>query len=117
MTGPLERAKAHFRALPVGRMEVPEWGEGGKPLVATWKPMSLAAYAKLTERALDIDPGGRLGVCARAIAQRAHGEDGKRMFVDADHLDLAMKTDRHVVLRLGGAILADESSSEEEAKN
>lgn len=104
MSAVLERAKAHYEALPSREISVPEWGEDGKSLLVTWKKLTVRdeerIYAPVEGRPA---PAGTVRL--RTVILKACGADGKRLFTEMDEHDLRHKVDGAVVARVAGAIL------------
>lgn len=104
MSSIIERAKAHYSALPTDAIKVPEWGTGDAPLVVTWKKMTVRdeerIYATVDGRPA---PGGTVRM--RAVMLKACGEDGKRLFDEMDEHALRFEVDGEVIGRIANAIL------------
>lgn len=86
------------------RIEVPEWGSGGKPLVVTWSEMTLGESDRIYRR----DTNGRAAsggkIMARALWVKACDENGKPLFTEMNEMDL-MQLHSGVVGRIANAIL------------
>ena len=106
MAGALDHAKAHFSSLDRQRIDVPEWGAPGKPLIIYWTPATMQERRNIfkTDEEGRAPDGGMVYV--RALLQKAQGENGKRLFDGVtDEADLLHKVDPMVVERVGMAIL------------
>jgi hypothetical protein len=102
----VERGKAHLKSLPERRIEVPEWGEEGSPLVITWKPMTMAMSRKIYKPDRTGRPADGATINVRAVAKCACDKDGNPLFPDADaEFQLMNNVSRDVVLRIAAAIL------------
>ena len=107
MSGILDRAKAHYSGLERSRIEVPEWGEAGKPLVVTFSPLTIAERRKIFRADnKGVQPDGPIA-CVRAVILKACDDKGKRLFDDLAEHDLIHNVDSAVVGRIAAAILVD----------
>lgn len=107
--GVIDRMKAHFTDIGVRHVEVPEWGEDGKPLVVYFRPMTLAEKQKL------MTIGEREGYVARladALVMKAMDAQGKKLFTIEDKQALRNQVDPDVLARVVRDMMA--SPSEEE---
>lgn len=113
MNAVLERARAHYETLPGGSMQVPEWGEPGKPLCITWKVPTLHQRRAIFRPGKDgIAPDG-VTVCVRAVISAACDEQGKRLFSEMDEAALLHSVDPKVIQRIGLAIMDMEGEAED----
>lgn len=114
MSGVLERAKAHFEGLERRRIEVPEWGDGKKPLVVTFAALTVGERRRIFKP----DDKGRAPdgptACVRAVILKACDEQGRRLFDEMDEHDLTHKVDSDVIGRIAGAILAGVDTIDDE---
>ena len=108
----LERATAHFESRPVMEMEVPEWGEGGKPLVVCYQTPNSATLSKVVRES----KGDLIEQAARLVALCAKGRDGERLFQPLDYKDLMIRADPGVIDRLAASILKGASIEVERAE-
>jgi hypothetical protein len=106
-----ERAKAHFKAqldAEARSVEVPEWGEPGKPALIYFKPLTLAQkntiYGSMTS--------GNLESLAVTLIVRALNEDGSKVFAQADRVELMRSYDPDVIARVVNAM----NAADQEAK-
>lgn len=104
MSAVLARAKAHLDSQPRGRLEVPEWGANGKPLVVTWSALTVGERQRIYDTVDGKSPGGGL-VMVRTLIRKACDESGKLLFEAMAEHDLLHKVDGAVVGRIGNAIL------------
>lgn len=97
-----QRIKAHFQALPVGKVEVPEWGEDGQPLVIYYRAPTVEERQKFVwARERD----GEVAASATVIVTKALDADGKKLFT-IEHKRLFLKeADATVVLRIAHRML------------
>ena len=109
----IDRARLHFRADERRAIEVPEWGEGGQPLMLYAAPCTLADKRVLHNRYKD---GGLQEMYVHARVMKAQHEDGKPAFDLADKRALMTSVDPAVVERVAEAILAS-ASVEDAEKN
>jgi len=96
----LDRAKAHFEAQEIKRIEVPEWGEDGNPAIIMSEPFTLADRKSLIKFAQDDE----MEFLVRLIIMKALDEDGKKIFDLSDKPTLMNKVDPSVILRIANAI-------------
>ncbi|MEK9751746.1 MAG: hypothetical protein VW338_00845 [Rhodospirillaceae bacterium] len=109
----LDRARAHLADRERGRLEVPEWGEEGRPLVVTWSPMTVRQHNKI------YPPGKPVGStnAVMVVIVKAQDEAGKPLFTEADRPALEDEVDSAVVSRIANAILASRQTVKEAEKN
>lgn len=107
MSAVLARAKAHYQGLERKRILVPEWGEGGKPLVVTATALNIAERRRIYRA----DASGRepdsATVVVRAVLLKACDEKGARLFDDMDEHALTHEADSMVVARIAREILGE----------
>ena len=97
----LDRAKAHFEAQEVKRIEVPEWAdESGKPTVMYSQPFTLADRKKLAKFAQEDD----LEFIVRLMIMKCETEDGEKVFDLSDKPVLMNKVDPNVIARIATEI-------------
>jgi hypothetical protein len=108
----IERARLHFRADDVRRIEVPEWGDAdGAPMVLYAAPVTLAEKKTLHNRYKD---GGLQEMYVHALILKAQTADGKPAFTLEDKRALMTAVSPAVVERIAEAIL--HSASVEDAE-
>lgn len=98
----LDRAKAHFDNQGIKRIEVPEWGEDGKPAVIMAEPFTLADRKTLAKFA----DGDDMEFLVRLVIMKALDEDGNKIFDLSDKPVLMNKVDPAVLLRVANEISA-----------
>lgn len=106
----LDRVKAHADPTKVRTVEVPEWGEDGKPLVIHYTMLTLKELGEA--RSISADPFRQ---SAEIICMKACGSDGKPLFRRIDALDLMENAAPEVVMRIADAM--GRRLSADEAKN
>ncbi len=116
MSDILERAKAHFktrRETDMDYIDVPEWGEGDKPLRIFWRPMNLAENNQIFKYAKN----GDLEAMAQTLIVRALDEDGNRLFRPVHKTELMKHVDAKIIERIVLAMGGDDDDVEEAEKN
>ena len=109
----LERAKAHFDAQGVTRIEVPEWpDEKGNPTVMYSQPFTLGDRKKLIKFAQEDD----LEFIVRLVIMKCETEDGEKAFDLSDKPVLMNRIDPEIISRIAAKIVAT-PSKEEQAGN
>ena len=103
----LDNAKAHFKALEPGEIDVPEWNTK-----LTWKPLTLADENKIyaDDRVSGLSATTEQ-IFVRALIFNALGEDGKPAFSDMDENQLSHGVDPASIKRIASAILNTSSQS------
>lgn len=107
--GLIDRMKAHFTDIGVRHVEVPEWGEDGKPLAIYFSPMTLAEKQKL------MTIGERDGYVARladALIMKAMDAEGKKLFTIEDKRTLRNQVDPDVLARVVRDMMASPGEDE-----
>jgi hypothetical protein len=99
----LERAKAHFADFGVQSTEVPEWGEGDKPLVIYWKPITLDEKQRLHFIGQEQGYVSRLADC---LIMKALDADGKKLFTLEHKHALRHSVDPDVLARVVTQMMA-----------
>lgn len=107
----IEMARAHFRADDRRRIEVPEWGAPGAPLVLFAPPVTLLDKQVLHGRYKD---GGIQAMYVHALILKAQREDGAPAFTLEDKPQLMRSVEPAVVERIAEAILASRSVEDAE---
>lgn len=112
MNAILERAKAHYEAQERRRVEVPEWGEGGKPLVVTFSALTVAERRRIfrADRSGNA-PDGHLAA-VRAVIFKACDTAGKPLFSELDEKTLLHDVASGPLGRLAQEILAEGEAPE-----
>lgn len=97
----IEAARNHFQSLGRRRVEVPEWGHEGAPLVITFTPLTLAEHRKVFPPGKERD----LSCYPALLILKAEDEAGKKLFTGADEPVLRTGVDAFVVGRIATAML------------
>lgn len=107
MSAIIERAKLHFKdkLSKVGSIEVPEWGEDGKPLIVYWRAMNLKERDQIFKYLAKQSLEGFV----EALILRARDEDGKRLFGNVHKTELMRHVDPEVIERIINAMNDPES--------
>lgn len=105
----LEQAKAHFTAFGVQSLEVPEWGEEGKPLVIYWKPITLDERQRLHNAGETVGYVARLADC---LVMKALDAEGKKLFTIEDKRSLRHDVDPDVLARVVTRMMASPEAKE-----
>lgn len=108
--GILDNAKAHFKALDVKTIEVPEWGDDQSAAVVYSQPLTLQEKAKLYRMAKDDD----MALLAHAIILKATDSEGNKLFTLEDRRALMTQVDADVVARVGAWVLTGVSLDDAE---
>lgn len=103
MSNILDRAKAHFDSSRFS-LDVPEWGEAGKPLVVTWSPLTVAERRRVYEPIDNQPPDGGI-VMVRVVIRKACDASGRKLFDGMAEHDLMHGVDSDIIGRLSNAIL------------
>jgi hypothetical protein len=108
----IDKAKEHFEQKDIKVIEVPEWGEEGKPAKIYAKPLTLAETSKLYKMSKD----DNLTMMAYVLIYKALDEEGNKHFTLDDKMSLLHNTDQEVLVRVASEII-DSPSIEEQKKN
>lgn len=99
----LDRAKAHFDAQGVRKLEVPEWAdESGNPTLLYSSPVTMNDRKKLRE----IADGDEFEFMVRLVILKCQTEDGAKAFDLSDKPTLMQKVDPNIIQRLANQIAA-----------
>lgn len=105
MSDILDRARAHYAALPRRDIKIPEWGEPGKPAVITWSALTVRDQ----ERIYAADDHGRAPtsgtVRLRTMIYKSCDAAGRPLFDGMDEHSLRHEVDGNIVGRIAEAIL------------
>lgn len=112
----IDAVKAHYSALGIRHIDVPEWLVDGKPLRVHWRPLTLRDRAALLRGVKDDDGGGDLTRYAAVVAAHALDAEGNKLFDFGDRVTLARHAESTVVTRVALAML-DAPSLEVAEKN
>lgn len=106
----LERAKAHFDAQGLIRIEVPEWlDEKGNPTVMYSQPFTLADRKKLAKFAQEDD----LEFIVRMVIMKCEDENGDKVFDLSDKPVLMNKVDPNIIAKISGQLTSTPSIEEQ----
>jgi len=108
----IDRVKEHFENQGVKKIEVPEWGEEGKPLIIYSKPFTMAEKRNLFKGARNDD----LSVLVDVLHLKALDQDGNKLFKIDDKKVLLNKCDPDVLSRVASEMLASDTYEEAEKK-
>lgn len=108
----IEKAKAHFATFAARRIEVPEWGDPGQPLVLFAEPLTLAEMRRLRRE----NGSDEFGYLVALVILKAKTADGQPAFTLEHKHDLQHRVHPNVIARIAGEIAAA-STVEEQAKN
>lgn len=103
------RISAQFGADELHQIEVPEWGEPGKPLVIHYRRATLRQISEAGKRSDD-----QFVLNARLVAMKALDDKGTRLFTSADTQFLLDEADPSVIARIANAISGGVSAEEAE---
>lgn len=102
----LDRAKAHFEAQEVKRIEVAEWpDESGNPTVMYSQPFTLSDRKKLVKFAQEDD----LEFIVRLVIMKCETADGDKVFDLSDKPTLMNKVDPNIIARIASEITSTPS--------
>lgn len=73
----IANAKKHFSDIGVQKIEVPEWGEDGKPALVYWKPITLGERQRFLAAG---EKEGMVAAYAEVLVVKALNADGSKMF-------------------------------------
>lgn len=105
----IDRAKAHFDAQGLTRIEVPEWlDESGTTTVMYSEPFTLADRKILSKYAQEDD----LEFIVRMIIMKCETEEGKKAFDIADKPGLMSRADPNVISRIAAEIARTQSTED-----
>jgi len=99
----IDSAKAHFAGFGIQQLEVPEWGEDGKPLIVYWKPMTLAEKQRLATVG---EQDGYLARLADCLILKGLDAEGKKLFTLEHKHALRHSVDPDVLARIVTRMMA-----------
>ena len=105
MSDILDRAKAHYQALPRREIMVPEWGDPGKPAKITWSELTVSDQERIYALGDDGRSPSGGSVRLRAVMLKACDEAGQRLFDGMAEHSLRHEVDGNVIGRIANAIL------------
>ncbi|KQW62861.1 MULTISPECIES: hypothetical protein [unclassified Ensifer] len=100
----IDQAKSHFSATASSHIDVPEWGQAGKPLRIFHRRMTVAQRRRIWRDESGATVDGNIAI-VRAVLFQAVDRQGKRLFDDMDEHALTHEVDSEVVARVGAQIL------------
>jgi len=106
MSALLERAKAHYAALPRHELRVPEWGiSPQEPAVITWTDLTVRDQERIYAADADGRPASGGVIRLRAVICKACDDSGKLLFDGMSEHYLRHSVSGDVVGRIANAIL------------
>lgn len=99
----IDRVTSHFKSLQVSRIEVPEWGDEGKPFVIFVEPFTLRDQGKLQMATRNSNESEML---AELIVMKALDEKGEPLFTIEDKVTLKTRADANVLARVAAKIMS-----------
>lgn len=111
----LKRARAHYEAVrsDLQTVDVPEWGEDGKPLVIYYRPANLREMARIQAKVAE----GLIEGAVEMLLVRALDQDGNRLFRDVHKTELLNHCSAEVALRIVNAMHVDAPDVEDAQGN
>jgi len=91
-----------------GPINVPEWGEGDKPLQIFYRPMNLSEQDAIFKYVNE----GSLKSLAQTLIQRACDTDGNKLFKPVHMTELMKMADGDVISRICTAMSDDDEDQE-----
>lgn len=101
----IQRATEHFKAQPLKRIEVEEWGDENGPLVAYSSPFTLRDQGRLqhlTEKQSHAD------TLAELLIMKLVDENGDKIFTIEDKRALREDVDANIVARIANKIMSSD---------
>ena len=108
----IEKAKSHFKEKSVNVIEVPEWGEEGKPFLIYSTPFTLAEKDKIFKGSQE----SSLKVLVDCLILKAKDQKGDQIFTLEHKRDLLNSVDPDIIVRIANEMIAT-ASVEESIKN
>ena len=99
----ISRATDHFKAQPLKRIEIEEWGDEDGPLVAYSSPFTLRDQGRLqhlTEKQSHAD------TLAELLIMKLRDEAGDKIFTIEDKRALREDVDANIVARIANQIMS-----------
>lgn len=100
----ISQAKKHFSGAPMSHIDVPEWGQGGKPLRIFHRKLTVQQRRRIWRAEDGSNVDGNVAV-ARAVLFQSLDAKGARLFDDMDEHALLHEVDSDIVARVGAQIL------------
>lgn len=108
----IEKAKSHFKNQNVNVIEVPEWGEDGKPFLIYSTPFTLAEKDKIFKGSQE----SSLKVLVDCLILKAKDEKGDPIFTLEHKRDLLNSVDPNVIVRIANQMI-ETASMDDAIKN
>lgn len=108
----IEKAKSHFKNQNVNVIEVPEWGEDGKPFLIYSTPFTLAEKDKIFKGSQE----SSLKVLVDCLILKAKDEKGDPIFTLEHKRDLLNSVDPNVIVRIANQMI-ETASMDDTIKN
>jgi len=106
----ISRATEHYKARPLKRIEIPEWGDDDEPLVVYASPFTLKDQSRIRYIA---DKQSEVDVLAEVLIMKLVDESGDKVFTIDDKNALRTSVDASIVSRVATAIMSvDEAALE-----
>lgn len=109
----IDRIVEHFNAKGVKTIEVPEWGDGKKPLLVYVTPLTMTQKSKIFKKAHESDAS----LFVDLLIMKAKDSEGNPLFTLADKPTLMRQADVDVIIRIGNEILGQPEDLEQAEKN
>ncbi len=104
----IEQATAHYQAVGLRRIDVPEWGAKAKPFLVFSTPMTIYERRKCAPASI----AGDLEMYVSALILKATDKNGNKHFTEDDRHALLCKVDGAIVTRIALQIFAGPSTEE-----
>ena len=104
----IQRATEHFKAKPLKRIEIEEWGDEDGPMVAYSSPFTLKDQGRLqylTEKQSAAD------TLAELLIMKLVDENGDKLFTIEDKNALRNDVDASVVARIANQVMAGDAEA------
>lgn len=98
----IDKAKAHYQAKPIRKIEVPEWGDENGPLIIYAHPFTLRDQGKLAQYSNVSNSSESL---ADLLIMKATDEKGDSLFTIEDKHMLRTQVDASIVARIASEIM------------
>lgn len=104
----IQRATEHFKAKPLKRIEIEEWGDEDGPMVAYSSPFTLKDQGRLqylTEKQSAAD------TLAELLIMKLVDENGDKLFTIEDKNALRNDVDASVVARIANQVMSGDAEA------
>lgn len=105
----IDRMKAHFAGLGAQKIEVPEWGEDGRPLVIYYHPITLAERQKIMAAG---ERDGAVAAYADVLIMKALDAQGKNLYTIEHKHALRHSVDPDIIRRVGMQMMVVPTAAE-----